>query len=69
VSFWIFARGINMGLHTRMYLPEDDLSCDPLLARIEHRDRLKTLIALKDGDTYRFDIHLQGADETVFFDI
>ena len=69
ISFWIFARGINHGLHTRMYFPEDDLSGDPLLARIEHRDRIATLVAVRDADGFRFDIRLQGDGETVFFDI
>ena len=40
-----------------------------MLARIEHRVRVPTLIAAMDGDAYRFDIHLQGDKETVFFDI
>ena len=39
-----------------------------MLARIEHRVRVPTLIAARDGDTYNFDIHLQGEKETVFFD-
>ena len=53
-----------------MYFPEDDLAADPLLARIEHQDRVQTLVAARtDTDTYHFDIHLQGAHETVFFDI
>ncbi|KFE33913.1 protocatechuate 3,4-dioxygenase subunit alpha [Thioclava atlantica] len=70
ISFWIFARGINHGLHTRMYFPEDNLSGDPLLARIEHRDRIATLVAEARGETeYWFEIRLQGAGETVFFDI
>ncbi len=70
IGFWIVARGINLGLHTRMYFPEDDHAADPLLARIEHRDRIRTLIARKqDNVTYQFDIHLQGAEETIFFDI
>ena len=42
---------------------------DPVLVRIEHRVRVPTLIAPMDGDAYRFDIHLQGEKETVFFDI
>ena len=33
---------------------------DPILNRIEPRDRAATLIASRSGDTYRFDIHLQG---------
>ena len=42
----------------------------PLLLRIEHRNRVPTLIARKEGEgVYRFDIRLQGEDETVFFDI
>lgn len=71
VTFWIVARGINLGLHTRMYFPEevDANKADPILSRIEHQSRVPTLIAKKDGDVYRFDIHLQGDDETVFFDI
>lgn len=69
VSFWIVARGINLGLHTRMYFPDEDNSADPLLARIEHQNRAPTLIAEKTGDgAYRFDIWLQGPKETIFFD-
>ena len=72
ITFWIVARGINIGLHTRMYFPEevDANAADPVLARVEHKSRLATLIAKKeDGNVYRFDIHLQGERETVFFDI
>lgn len=71
VSLWIVARGINVGLHTRMYFPdqEEANAQDPLLARIEHRDRAKTLIARRERDAYVFDIHLQGERETVFLDI
>lgn len=71
VSFWIVARGINLGLHTRMYLADEDRANaeDPILARIEHRVRVPTLLAVREGDTYSFDIRLQGDKETVFFDI
>ncbi|TCL64590.1 protocatechuate 3,4-dioxygenase subunit alpha [Rhizobium sp. BK251] len=71
VTFWIVARGINIGLHTRMYFPEetDANAQDPLLARIEHRHRLETLIATGTAPAYSFDIHLQGERETVFLDI
>jgi len=70
VQFWIVARGINIGLHTRMYFPEDTeahATC-PVLNAVEHPVRRPTLIARKDGAEYVFDIHLQGANETVFFD-
>jgi protocatechuate 3,4-dioxygenase alpha subunit len=71
ITVWIVARGINIGLHTRMYFPEETAANaeDPLLARIEHKDRLATLIATKEGSVYTFDIHLQGDKETVFLDI
>lgn len=71
VTIWIVARGINVGLHTRMYFGDEEEANaqDPLRARIEHRARVATLIAPRDGDTYSFDIHLQGEKETVFLDI
>jgi protocatechuate 3,4-dioxygenase, alpha subunit len=69
ITFWIVARGINLGLNTRMYFADEENANDPVLKRIEHRERVNTLIAKRDGNTYRFDIHLQGENETVFFDI
>lgn len=71
ITFWIVARGINLGLNTRMYFADEEKAnaADPILARIEHKDRLKTLLAKRQGNTYTFDIHLQGENETVFFDI
>ena len=71
VSVWIVARGINLGLNTRLYF-DDEVeanSGDPVLSRIEHRSRVKTLIARREDSNVIFDIHLQGPDETVFFDI
>jgi protocatechuate 3,4-dioxygenase alpha subunit len=71
ISFWIVARGINLGLNTRMYFAEDvePLAKDPVLNRIEHRDRLSTIIIAETAGTYRFDIRIQGQGETIFFDI
>ncbi len=71
VTFWIVARGINIGLHTRMYFGDEEAANaeDPILGRIEHKVRVPTLVAPRDGNTYTFDIHLQGERETVFFDI
>jgi len=72
ITFWIVARGINIGLHTRLYF-EDEAEAnatDPILARIEQRQRVSTLLAKPETPgTYRFDIRLQGADETIFFDM
>lgn len=70
ISLWIVARGINIGLSTRIYFEDEDNSTDPLLARIEQRPRVETLIAKRTGEgQYRFDIRLQGAGETVFLDL
>jgi len=71
INFWIVARGINLGLNTRMYFPEEERAnaVDPVLKRIEHRDRVATLIARREDDVCYFDIRLQGDGETVFFDI
>ncbi len=75
INFWIVARGINVGLNTRMYFSDepDANGKDPVLNLIEQETRRDTLIATreetKDGVLYRFDIRLQGERETVFFDI
>lgn len=75
IALWIVARGINVGLATRLYFPEetDANAADPVLARVHPAARRDTLIATAEGETdgvaqYRFDIRLQGARETVFFD-
>lgn len=75
LNLWIVARGINVGLNTRIYF-EDEAEAnaeDPVLNLIEWERRRPTLIAKRterDGQpVYRFDIKLQGEDETVFFDI
>jgi len=75
LNLWIVARGINIGLNTRMYF-EDETEAnakDPVLNLIEWERRRAALIAKKterDGKTvYRFDIKVQGEDETVFFDV
>ena len=75
VNVWLVARGINIGLQTRMYLAdeEDANRADPVLNLIEHPVRRETLIARREnraeGATYVFDIRLQGENETVFFDV
>jgi protocatechuate 3,4-dioxygenase alpha subunit len=72
LSLWLVSRGINIGLNTRMYFPEDAAAhaADPVLGSIEQRARVATLIATATGpSTYRFDIRLQGDGETVFIDV
>ena len=53
---------------TRIYFPEDAHEGDPVLRGLE-RGGAKTLIAAREEDGYRFDVRLQGPDETVFFDL
>ena len=75
VNVWIVARGINIGLSTRMYFSDEEEANanDPVLNIIEQASRRKTLIAERserEGEVvYTFDIRLQGEGETVFFDI
>ncbi|MEM7806282.1 MAG: protocatechuate 3,4-dioxygenase subunit alpha, partial [Pseudomonadota bacterium] len=75
LNLWIVARGINIGLNTRMYFADETVAnaTDPVLNFIEWEHRRATLIAARDDSsglaTYRFDIRLQGENETVFFDV
>lgn len=72
LSLWIVARGINVGLQTRLYFGDETEANagDPVLNLIEQVHRRATLIAERTAPgRYRFDIHLQGDRETVFFDI
>lgn len=71
VSLWIVARGINIGLQTRLYFADEAEANaeDYVLNKIMDPRRRDTLIAKKDGQRYVLDIHLQGERETVFFDI
>jgi protocatechuate 3,4-dioxygenase alpha subunit len=69
------ARGINLGLNTRMYF-DDEVGAnasDPVLNLVENPSRRPTLIATleaRDGSAvYRFDVRLQSDAETVFFDV
>lgn len=70
ISIWIVARGINVGLNTRMYFDDEDNSADPVINLIEQQHRRGTLLAKRQSDgTYLFEIYLQGDKETVFFDV
>ena len=75
VNVWLAARGINIGLSTRMYFSDEAEANarDPVLNIVEPQERRDTLIAQREergGEiVYVFDIHLQGERETVFFDI
>jgi protocatechuate 3,4-dioxygenase alpha subunit len=67
----VFARGMLIHALTRIYFEDEPANAaDPVLNAVES-ERRHTLIAVpehsSDGPTYRFDIHIQGNEETVFF--
>ena len=68
----VFARGLLNRVVTRIYFADepDANAADPVLASVEP-GRRDTLIARPDdrAGRFRFDIHLQGEHETVFFDV
>lgn len=70
----LFMRGGMNHLYTRVYF-DDEASAnasDPVLSSVPE-ERRDTLVAQRgdtaDGTVYHFDIHMQGARETVFFDV
>lgn len=65
IAITVFARGLLNRLFTRAYIPDGRLDGDPLLNSVPV-DRRHTLIAVPDQHGLRFDVRLQGADETVF---
>ena len=76
INFWIVSRGINIGLNTRMYIDDEEAAnaSDPVMNLIEWENRRATLLAKRAGERdgvplYRFEIRLQGDNETVFFDV
>lgn len=72
VNVCFFARGLLRQLHTRIYFDGDRrLAQDPALALVAE-ERRNTLLARQDAarqDRWLFDLRLQGASETVFFDV
>lgn len=68
IAMSMFARGMLRRVVTRVYFPEDDHSSDPLLGSLED-SRAATLVAAADSEGYRFDLRLQGDDETTFLDV
>ncbi len=73
VNVSVFARGLLDRVITRLYFADEAEANaeDPVLALVP-APRRATLLAHRDDAepmTYRFDIRLQGPDETVFFEI
>ena len=65
----VFARGLTKHLFTAVFLEDDaTLAESAILAQVPAARR-DTLIARKESDgTYRWDVWMQTAKETVFFD-
>jgi len=69
ITLVIFMRGLSNHCITRVYFEDDDVSSDPVLNQVPEARR-NTLIAKHiQPNHYRFDIYMQGENETVFFDI
>jgi len=64
----VFARGLLRHQLTRLYFPDEEAAnaADPVL-RLVDGERRHTLVARDDAGVLRWDVHLQGEDETVFF--
>lgn len=75
VTVLIFARGINMHLHTRLYFSDEEIAnaTDPVLKMLPSQVARDSLVACVDPAAkprkYHFDIVLQGERETAFFDV
>ena len=71
IDVTIFARGLLKQLVTRIYFADEAAAnaADPALRSIADPVARATLLAERTADGYRFDIHLQGDRETVFFDV
>ena len=67
----VFARGLLKRLVTRVYFPDeiDANSSDPVLSSIEDPKLRDSLIAREDTGVLRFDVHLQGNNQTAFFEL
>jgi len=69
ITVIVTMRGLLNHCITRLYFPTDDHAKDPVMQQVPE-NRRSTLIAVETSpNRYRFDIHMQGDNETVFFDI
>ena len=70
INVSIFARGLLKRLVTRIYFPDDPLNATDVVLTSVAPDRRSTLLARREQPSVlRFDIVLQGENETVFFDV
>lgn len=64
----VMARGIMSRCWTRMYFDDDPANASDAVLRLVAEDRRQTLLARLVDGAYRFDINIQGDNETVFFE-
>jgi protocatechuate 3,4-dioxygenase, alpha subunit len=69
LSVIVFMRGQLVHSYTRIYFEAEPANAEDAVFDSISENRRHTLIAKKAGNNYRFDIHMQGENETVFFDI
>jgi protocatechuate 3,4-dioxygenase alpha subunit len=68
----VFARGILKRLATRIYFSGDPANAEDTVLALVPADRRDTLMAKPNGEhpgSWKFDVHLCGERETVFFDV
>src|SRR5262249_17041840 len=73
----IYSRGMLRQVYTRLYFPDEAANTSDPILNLVPTERWQTLIARKEAGTgarkgatvYRFDVRVQGDNETVFFDI
>ena len=74
INVAVLGRGLLNHLYTRLYFDDEPATADDPVLRHVPAERRATLVARRAGAdadgtaVYRFDVALQGADETVFFD-
>ena len=69
ISVVIFMRGLLKHLMTRIYFPQDPANATDPVLNLVPAARRATLIATQSADgVLQWDVHLQGPNETVFFD-
>jgi len=72
LNLGLFARGMLKQFYTRIYFAGEAANPDDPVLALVPAERRGTLMAQPDPErpgTWRFDIHLQGDQETVFFDV
>ena len=74
VSVIVFMRGLLSHAYTRLYFSDEAAAnaADPVLRSVPEARRASLIAKREDtasGPVYRFDIHMQGDAETIFFDV